>query len=85
VRGEGPGAELVRVIRKIAQVEDRLKAIDAEIARLEESDLYHLKKQVDEAEKEGRDLLAEMAARVDQQVVEARGRLRSIKGLDATL
>jgi len=40
VKGEGPGAELVRVIRKIAQVEDRLKAIDAEIARLEESDLY---------------------------------------------
>ena len=76
VKGEGPGAELVRVIRKIAQVEGRLKAIDAEIARLEESDLYHLKNQVDQAQDEGRDLLAEMAARVSQQVVEARGRFR---------
>jgi hypothetical protein len=85
VKGEGPGAELVRVIRKIAQVEDRLKAIDAEIARLKESDLYHLKGQVDQANNEGRDLLAEMAAGVDQQVVEARGRLRSIKGQGATL
>jgi hypothetical protein len=85
VKGEGPGAELVRVIRKIAQVEDRLKAIDADIARLEKSDLYHLKNRVDQAKEEGRDLLAEMAARVDQQVVEARGRLRSIKGQDATL
>ena len=85
VKGEGPGAELVRVIRKIAQVENRLKAIDAEIARLEVSDLCHLKNQVVQAEEEGRDLLAEMAARADQQVVEARGRLRSIKGQGATL
>jgi phage shock protein A len=85
VKGEGPGAELVRVIRKIAQVEGRLKAIDAEIARLEESDIYDLKNQVDQAKQEGRDLFAEMAAGVDQQVVEARGRLRSIKGQDATL
>jgi phage shock protein A len=85
VKGEGPGAELVRVIRKIAQVEDRLKAIDAEIARLEESDLYHLKNQVDRAHEEGRELLAEMAARADQQVVEARGRLKSIAGHGATL
>jgi hypothetical protein len=66
-------------------VEDRLKAIDTEIARLEGSDLYRLKNQVDQTQKEGRDLLAEMAARVDQQVVEARGRLRSVKGQDATL
>jgi hypothetical protein len=85
VKGEGPGVELVRVIRKIAQVEDRLKAIDAEIARLEETDLYQLKNQVDQAEEEGRDLLAEMATGVDQQVVEARGRLRSITGHGATL
>jgi len=76
VKGEGPGAELVRVIRKIAQVEDRLKAIDAEMARLEETDLYQLKTQVDQAEEEGRDLLAEMAAGVDQQVAAARVRFR---------
>jgi hypothetical protein len=85
VKGEGPGAELVRVIRKIAQVENRLKAIDTEIGRLEESDLYHLKTQVDQAKKEKRDLLAEMAARTDQQVAEARGRLRSVTGHGATL
>ena len=85
VKGEGPGAELVRVIRKIAQVEDRLNAIDAEIARLKKSDLYDLKNQVDQAREKGRDFLAEMAARVDQQVVEARRRLRSITGYGATL
>ena len=85
VKGEGPGAELVRVIRKIAQVEDRLKGIDAEIARLEETDIYQLENQVDQAEEEGRDLLAEMAAGVDQQVAEARGRLGSVTRHRATL
>jgi hypothetical protein len=85
VRGEGPGAELVRVIRKIAQVEDRFIAIGAEIARLKESDLFSLKSQVDQAREKGRDLLAEMAARVNQQVLEARGRLRSIAGHGATV
>jgi len=85
VKGEGPGAELVRVIRKIAQVEDRLKAIDAEVARLEESDLHQLKKQMDQVKEEGRDLLAEMAGRVDQQVAQARARLRSVRGHGASL
>jgi hypothetical protein len=85
VKGEGPGAGLVRVIRKIAQVGDRLKAIDAEITGLEESDLYRLKKQVDQAEKEGRDLLAEMAVRVGQQVAQARTRLGSVTGRGAAI
>ena len=31
VRGDGPGAELVRIIRKIAQVEKRLKTIATEL------------------------------------------------------
>lgn len=80
VKGDGPGAELVRVIRKIAQAEDRLKAIDAEIVQLRESDLYHLKDRAYQAAKEGRDLLSEMATRVNQQIMEAQERLRSIKG-----
>jgi hypothetical protein len=46
---------------------------------------FHLKNQVDQAEEEGRDLLAEMAARLNQQDVEARGRLKSITGHGATL
>lgn len=85
VKGEGPGAELVRVIRKIAQIEDRMKAIDAEIARLERSDLRNLKSQTDQAKEKGRDLLAEMAARLDQQVAEARERLRATTGHSYTL
>ncbi|MBI2322112.1 MAG: J domain-containing protein [Chloroflexi bacterium] len=78
VKGEGVAAELVRVIRKIAQVEERLRAIDAELARLKATDLYQLKAKVDEAEQQGRDLLADMAAAVDDDIAAARTRLEAL-------
>lgn len=76
VKGEGPIPELIRIIRKIAQVEDRLRVIEAEIAQLNESDLYQLKTRAETAEKEGRDLLAEMATRLDSEIAVARERLK---------
>ena len=79
VKGEGPGAELVRVIRKIAQVEERLPTIEIEIAQLKESDLYKLKIKAEEAEKERRDLLSEMAGQIDKQIADASKRLAEIK------
>jgi len=75
VTGEGPGAELVRAIRKIAQVEQRLRTIEAEMAQLKASELFQLEVKVEEAEAEGRDLLIAMAQQVDQQVAGAQKRL----------
>ena len=80
VRGEGPGAELVRVIRKIAQVGRRLECIEAEIKELLEGDVAKLKEEVEEAERSGRDILAEMAEQVDHEIAETRTRLMSIMG-----
>lgn len=78
VKGEGVGAELIRVIRKIAQVEERLRVIEGEMAELKASDLYQLEAKVEEAENEGRELLAEMASQVKQQIAEARRRLTGV-------
>lgn len=75
VKGEGTAAELVRVIRKLAQVKRRLHDIKIELAQLKESDLYRLKKKAEEAEDEGRDLLAELASRVDYDISLANQRL----------
>lgn len=75
VHGRGVEAELVRVSRKIVQVEQRLQLIDIEITQLKVSALYRLMVRVEEAEKEGRDLLAEMAANVNQQISDAKRRL----------
>ena len=51
VKGEGPGAELVRVIRRISQARSRLSEIEAELQQLLRSDLYQLKSRLDEAQK----------------------------------
>lgn len=78
VKGAGTGVDLIRVIRKIAQVEERLRVIEAEMAELEASDLYQLKTKVEEAENKGQDLLVEMAAQVEGQLVEATRRLAAV-------
>lgn len=75
VEGEGTWAELIRIIRRIALVEERLALIDGEMAELRATDFWLMKEKVKLAEREGRDILAEMAAVVEGQIVEARKRL----------
>jgi len=74
-RGEGPGAELIRVIRRVSQVRGRLAEIEAELQGLLRSDLYQLKIRVDEAEQSGHNVLQDMIAKVDEQVELAKKRL----------
>jgi hypothetical protein len=78
VVGQGPVAELLRAIRQIARVRERLEGLAGEIAALEESDLFHLRARVEAAEAAGRDLLGEMAAAIEPQVKEARARLEAL-------
>lgn len=59
--GESIGEQLVRIIRKIDQVEKRLYEIRQHIKALQESDLYDLMVRAEKAEREGRDLLEEIA------------------------
>ncbi len=81
VSGEGTGAELIRIIRQIARVHNRIEAISKELENLEESELYILKLKIDEAQDEGQDLLSEMAAEVDGQIEDANARLKNINQL----
>jgi hypothetical protein len=78
VTGEGPTVELVRTIRKIAQVARRLKDIEAEIAALEESELHQLRTRTEEAERQGEDLLALMATELDERIKRAREQLAAL-------
>lgn len=75
VKGEGAGAELVRVIRKAAQIKERLRIIQTKIREIKKSDLFKLKIQVDEADQKGRDLLAEMASHMDIIISQAKTRM----------
>ena len=75
VEGEGPGAELIRVIRRVSQARGRLAENEAELQGLLRSDLHQLKARVDEAGKGGHDVLKDMIAKVDEQIALAKQRL----------
>lgn len=70
--GEGIGAELIRIIRQISTAKARVAAIEQELATLHQSEVALLKKQAEEGEQEGRDLLAELATAVRGQIEVAR-------------
>ncbi|MCU1337103.1 MAG: hypothetical protein JWO19_2684 [Bryobacterales bacterium] len=78
VIGEGTAADLVRVIRKIAQAKRRLSEIEKEVATLTKSELSELKTRVDLATAEGRDLLKEMSNELDTQIAALQDRLESL-------
>jgi hypothetical protein len=68
VEGEGIGAELIRIIRQISQARGRVFAIEQELASLRQSEIALLKRQAEESEQAGRDLLAELATTVREQI-----------------
>lgn len=72
VIGEGAGADLVRVIRKLAQVKRRLSEIDTDVKGIMESDLFELKKKVHEGKVQGRDVLNEMVSSVNSRIDDRR-------------
>jgi hypothetical protein len=74
-QGEGPVAELVRVIRRISQARSRLSEIEAEMQGMMRSDLCQLKSRIDEAQQHGRDVLNEMIEKVKDQIQQAQQRL----------
>jgi DnaJ-domain-containing protein 1 len=79
VKGEGVAADLIRVIRKLAQCRERLCEIKHEMEAVKDTELYSLKNQADLAKEEGQDLLAVMAQELDEQIKEAQIKLQEIK------
>jgi len=75
VVGEGTAAELVRVIRNIAQIKRRLAEIEKEIGKLMESEIANLEARAEEESKQGRDLLSQMAQAVSQRIEKAQSTL----------
>lgn len=82
IKGDDIGAELIRIIRKIAQCRTRLNVIEKERETLTQTELFQLREQVLSANILGRDLLAEMAQHLDQQITEARNKLENLKNKD---
>jgi hypothetical protein len=79
VKGEGVAADLIRVIRKLAQCRERLREIKQEMESVKETELYSLKDRVELAKEDGQDLLAVMAQELDEQIKESQIKLQDIK------
>ena len=68
LEGEGIGVELIRLIRQISQARGRVAVIEQELVVLRQSEIALLKKQAEEREQAGRDLLSELANAVREQI-----------------
>ncbi len=71
VRGNGPAAELERVLRKIAQVRERLREIADETAELKGSSLFQLWQRAQDASEHGLNLIREMAGFLNREIAKA--------------
>jgi peptidoglycan hydrolase CwlO-like protein len=78
VQGDGVALDLVRTIRKISRVKERLKDIETEIEELAKSELSKMKKMATDLEVDGRNLIEEMAEKVRSKIEVAQVRIESL-------
>ena len=79
VSGDTATARLERLNRAIAHLQARLDAIAAEIEAIQASDIHALMIQTQDAEREGRDLFAEIGALLDTEIEAAREELAALE------
>jgi chromosome segregation ATPase len=78
IRDDGVGAELIRIIRQISAVRDRLSFIEREVAVLKQSEIALLEKRTDERERDGGDLLAELEEKVRKDIEAAQAEYEAL-------
>ncbi|MBS1797645.1 MAG: hypothetical protein JSS81_27735 [Acidobacteria bacterium] len=82
VTGDSIGDELVRAIRQIWQIRNRLKELREEKLVAEMSELYILREKVQAEMREGRNLLKQMAQRTKTHIKKSERRLMNLKNLN---
>jgi hypothetical protein len=82
VRGDSVGDELVRAIRQIWQIKNRLKELKEEKLTAELSELYILREKVEAEMREGRNLLKQMAERTKTYIKKSERRLENLRNLN---
>jgi hypothetical protein len=82
VSGDSVGDELVRAIRQISQVKIRMGQLREERVKAVDSELYVLREKVEAEKAEGRDMLAQMAARTRVHIKKSERRLANLKNVN---
>jgi hypothetical protein len=79
VQGSHPEAMRLRLVRRIAQIEEQLELLAGDLAALRDSPTWKLKTMVDEAAAKGKDLVREMVARLKRDILVATNRLDAMR------
>jgi hypothetical protein len=77
-------AEMILLVRQIAEAKRRLAKIEADVAEITASEIFKLKLRVENSEALGIDLFADLVAQVDRQIKKARNRLEHLQGVMMT-
>lgn len=80
--GDSVADRLIRVIRQIAQVRARFGAIAGERAEAESSELFDLMQRAETERAEGRDMIAQIAARTRAHIAKAQRRLINLRNVN---
>jgi hypothetical protein len=79
VQGTDPEATRLRLLRRIAQIEEQLTVYAGDLEALQDSPLWKLKAMVDEAAARGKDLVTDMVRRLKRDIMAARNRLDAMQ------
>ena len=79
VRGSDPEAMRLRLVRRVAETEERLEMLAADLAALTDSPTWKLKAMVDEAAAKGKDLVRETVTRLRRDIMAATNRLDAMR------
>ena len=82
IRGDSVGDELVRAIRQISQIKNRLQELREEKLKSELSELYTLREKVNAEMLEGRNLIKQMAERTKTHIKKSERRLANLRNLN---
>jgi hypothetical protein len=79
VAGSDPEAMRLRLVRRIAEIEEQLEMIATDLAALTASPVWKLKAMVDEAAAKGKDLVRETVTRLKRDIMAATNRLDAMR------
>lgn len=80
VQGIDAEATRLRLVRRIAQVEEQLQLLDDDLAALRATSLWELKAMVDQAAVRGKDIVQDMVRRLKRDIMAATNRLDAMRG-----
>ncbi|MEE8259415.1 MAG: J domain-containing protein [Nitrospinaceae bacterium] len=73
-----PGKQLSRLLKQIGQVRHRFNQIQAELKQLKLSEMFRLKDFVQNSEKQGEDVFADMVVDVEEKIESLRVRVKNL-------